>query len=36
MSVWMWRKQIELRRFEMGEVRGKLADLTIITSDNPP
>ena len=24
-----------LRRFEMGEVSGKLADLTIITSDNP-
>ena len=23
------------RRFEMGEVAGKLADLTIITSDNP-
>ena len=23
------------RRFEMGEVSGKLADLTIITSDNP-
>ncbi len=25
----------KLRRFEMGEVSGKLADLTIITSDNP-
>ena len=24
-----------LRRYEMGEVAGKLADLTIITSDNP-
>lgn len=24
-----------LRRFEMGEVSGKLADLTIVTSDNP-
>ena len=24
-----------LRRFEMGEVSGKMADLTIITSDNP-
>ena len=24
-----------IRRFEMGEVSGKLADLTIITSDNP-
>ena len=24
-----------LRRFEMGEISGKLADLTIITSDNP-
>lgn len=24
-----------LRRFEMGEVSGKLADLTVITSDNP-
>ena len=24
------------RRFEMGEVSGRLADLTIITSDNPP
>ena len=24
-----------LRRFEMGEVSGRLADLTIITSDNP-
>ena len=24
-----------LRRYEMGEVSGKLADLTIITSDNP-
>ena len=23
------------RRFEMGEVSGRLADLTIITSDNP-
>ncbi|MBR0398383.1 MAG: UDP-N-acetylmuramoyl-L-alanyl-D-glutamate--2,6-diaminopimelate ligase, partial [Eubacterium sp.] len=23
------------RRFEMGEISGKLADLTIITSDNP-
>jgi UDP-N-acetylmuramoyl-L-alanyl-D-glutamate--2,6-diaminopimelate ligase len=23
------------RRFEMGEVSGKLADLTVITSDNP-
>ncbi|MCH5257592.1 MAG: UDP-N-acetylmuramoyl-L-alanyl-D-glutamate--2,6-diaminopimelate ligase [Lachnospiraceae bacterium] len=25
----------KLRRYEMGEVSGKLADLTIITSDNP-
>lgn len=25
----------KLRRFEMGEVSGRLADLTIITSDNP-
>ncbi len=25
----------KLRRFEMGEISGKLADLTIITSDNP-
>lgn len=25
----------QLRRFEMGEVSGKLSDLTIITSDNP-
>ncbi len=25
----------KLRRFEMGEVSGKLADMTIITSDNP-
>ncbi len=25
----------KLRRYEMGEVAGKLADLTIITSDNP-
>ena len=25
----------KLRRFDMGEVSGKLADLTIITSDNP-
>ena len=25
----------KMRRFEMGEVSGKLADLTIITSDNP-
>ncbi|MCR5657326.1 MAG: UDP-N-acetylmuramoyl-L-alanyl-D-glutamate--2,6-diaminopimelate ligase, partial [Butyrivibrio sp.] len=25
----------KLRRFEMGEVSGKLADFTIITSDNP-
>ena len=25
----------KLRRFEMGEVSGKLSDLTIITSDNP-
>ena len=25
----------ELRRYEMGEVSGRLADLTIITSDNP-
>ena len=25
----------KLRRFEMGEVSGKMADLTIITSDNP-
>ncbi len=25
----------KLRRFQMGEVSGKLADLTIITSDNP-
>ena len=25
----------KLRRYEMGEIRGKLADLTIITSDNP-
>ena len=25
----------KIRRFEMGEVSGKLADLTIITSDNP-
>ena len=24
-----------LRRYEMGEVRGRLADLTVITSDNP-
>ena len=24
-----------MRRFEMGEVSGRLADLTIITSDNP-
>ena len=24
-----------LRRFEMGEVSGRLADLTVITSDNP-
>ena len=24
-----------LRRYEMGEVSGRLADLTIITSDNP-
>jgi UDP-N-acetylmuramoyl-L-alanyl-D-glutamate--2,6-diaminopimelate ligase len=25
----------KLRRFEMGEISGKMADLTIITSDNP-
>ena len=25
----------KLRRFEMGEVSGRMADLTIITSDNP-
>ncbi|MEG1847845.1 MAG: UDP-N-acetylmuramoyl-L-alanyl-D-glutamate--2,6-diaminopimelate ligase [Lachnospiraceae bacterium] len=25
----------KLRRFEMGEISGKLADLTVITSDNP-
>ena len=25
----------KLRRFEMGEVSGRLSDLTIITSDNP-
>ena len=25
----------KLRRYEMGEVSGKLADFTIITSDNP-
>ena len=25
----------KLRRFEMGEVSGKLSDVTIITSDNP-
>ena len=25
----------QLRRFEMGEISGKLSDLTIITSDNP-
>ncbi len=25
----------KLRRFEMGEIAGKMADLTIITSDNP-
>lgn len=25
----------KLRRYEMGEVSGKMADLTIITSDNP-
>lgn len=25
----------KIRRFEMGEVSGKLADLTIVTSDNP-
>lgn len=25
----------QLRRFEMGEVSGRLADLTVITSDNP-
>ena len=25
----------KMRRFEMGEVSGRLADLTIITSDNP-
>ena len=25
----------KLRRFEMGEVSGKLSDLTVITSDNP-
>ena len=25
----------KLRRYEMGEVSGRLADLTIITSDNP-
>ena len=25
----------KLRRYEMGEVSGKLADLTVITSDNP-
>ena len=25
----------KLRRFEMGEVSGRLADLTVITSDNP-
>ena len=25
----------KLRRYEMGEISGKLADLTIITSDNP-
>ena len=24
-----------MRRFEMGEVSGRLADLTVITSDNP-
>ena len=24
-----------MRRYEMGEISGKLADLTIITSDNP-
>ena len=25
----------KMRRYEMGEISGKLADLTIITSDNP-
>ncbi len=25
----------KLRRYEMGEVSGNLADLTVITSDNP-
>ena len=25
----------KLRRYEMGEVSGRLADLTIVTSDNP-
>ena len=28
-------KRSRIRRFEMGEVSGRLADLTIITSDNP-
>ena len=35
MPVWLWRKPFQLRRYEMGEVSGKMADLTIITSDNP-
>lgn len=35
MPVWMWGNRSKLRRYEMGEVSGKMADLTIITSDNP-
>ncbi len=31
----MRRNRSKLRRYEMGEVSGRLADFTIITSDNP-
>ena len=35
MPVWLWRKQAKSRRYEMGEVSSRLADLTVVTSDNP-
>ena len=35
LPVRMRGKRSRARRFEMGEVSGKMADLTIITSDNP-
>ena len=34
MYVWRRRQQTKVRRYEMGEVCGKMADLSIITADN--